>query len=150
MARYLPSLIATVVGTVVAATGLFLDWSLLPGRRALLYSDLFAGGVAGLLTYIAMWHQRARHQALMARLRVIAEMNHHIRNAITPLLYSAHLRQDRELIQLTQAAAERIDWALREVLPMDNSQDVAQHGTSDPETASGEPNDRQTGAFAGG
>ena len=48
-------------------------------------------------------------------------------NAITPLLYFSHLTKHRELLQLTEAAAARIDWVLREVLPRDEVAPAADH-----------------------
>jgi hypothetical protein len=120
MARFLMPIISVTLGTVVAGSGIALDWYQLPGRRDILYSDLFTGAVAGGLSYLALWYQRSHQRIVLARIRIIAEMNHHIRNAMTPLLFSAHLARHRELLELTKEAAERIDWALREVLPADD------------------------------
>jgi hypothetical protein len=46
----------------------------------------------------------------------VAEVNHHVRNALTSVLYSVHLNRDPELMKITQDAVARVDWVLREVL----------------------------------
>jgi hypothetical protein len=113
-----PALLSAGVMAGVLLVGLALDWYIMPERRTLLASDLFAGAVAGALAYVALRFQRARQQMVQSRLRVIAEMNHHIRNAITPLALNAQLAQNPQAIQMTREAVERIDWALREILPL--------------------------------
>ena len=128
MLRVAIPLLAISVGILVAATGFALDWYEIQGKRDILWSDLFTGIVACVLSYLALWYQRRNRRLYLARLRMIAEMNHHIRNAITPLLYSSHLTKHRELLQLTEAAAARIDWVLREVLPLDDVAHAADQG----------------------
>lgn len=127
MSRVVIPLLSLSVGILVAGTGFALDWYEIPGKKGILWSDLFTGVVACALSYLALWYQRRNRRLYLARLRMIAEMNHHIRNAITPLLYSSHLTKHRELLQLTEAAAARIDWVLREVLPCDDVARAANH-----------------------
>ena len=60
---------------------------------------------------------RERHQLLLARMQVIAEMNHHIRNALSPLSLSLDDTENQQLKNIASEAVDRIDWALREILP---------------------------------
>jgi hypothetical protein len=50
-------------------------------------------------------------------MQVIAEMNHHIRNALTPISLSADAIENRQLVRVISDGVDRIDWALREILP---------------------------------
>jgi hypothetical protein len=50
-------------------------------------------------------------------MRVIADMNHHVRNALQPILYSPFLQEQAEQVRTIQEGIRRIEWALREVLP---------------------------------
>jgi hypothetical protein len=50
-------------------------------------------------------------------MRIIAEMNHHVRNALQPIIYSPFLQEQAEQIRTIQEGTRRIEWALREVLP---------------------------------
>jgi len=76
--------------------------------------DLLVGMVAGTLVFAYELH---RHKAMLRQMRVIAEMNHHIRNALQPILYSAYLKEQAKQIQMIEQGTERIQWALREILP---------------------------------
>jgi len=60
---------------------------------------------------------RQRHRLTVARMQVITEMNHHIRNALTPISLSADATENQQLILAISEGVERIDWALREILP---------------------------------
>jgi hypothetical protein len=50
-------------------------------------------------------------------MQVIAEMNHHIRNALTPISLLADATENQQLVQVISDGVDRIDWALREILP---------------------------------
>ncbi|MGA8273196.1 MAG: hypothetical protein WB919_16660 [Candidatus Sulfotelmatobacter sp.] len=60
---------------------------------------------------------RERHQLTVARMQVIAEMNHHIRNALSPVSLSLDATENQQLKGIVSEAVDRIDWALREILP---------------------------------
>jgi len=60
---------------------------------------------------------RQQHRLTLARMQVIAEMNHHIRNALAPISFSADIAENHQLIRAISDGVERIDWALREILP---------------------------------
>ena len=64
---------------------------------------------------MARYYERLR-VADSEGLRVAADVNHHVRNALTTVLYSVHAKRDPDLIQVTQDAVDRIHWTLREIL----------------------------------
>jgi hypothetical protein len=76
-----------------------------------LLDDLVGGLVAGSIFYL---HEYRRLRRLQKQLLVIDLMNHHIRNALQPIMFVAY--QDRPRMKLIQGCVNRIDWALREVL----------------------------------
>lgn len=73
--------------------------------------------VVSCLTAKLIQISRERHRLTMARMQVIAEMNHHIRNALTPISLSATASENAQLVAIISDAIDRIDWALREILP---------------------------------
>jgi len=77
--------------------------------------DLLAGIIVGLITFLV---ERRRSQYLARRLQVIALMNHHVRNALQAIKF-AH--QTDQQVRLIDDAVARIEWALREILPGENS-----------------------------
>ena len=76
--------------------------------------DLLTGLLAGLLVFA---YERHQHKLMLNRMRMIAEMNHHVRNALQPILYSPFLKEQAEQVRIIQESTRRIEWALREVLP---------------------------------
>ena len=75
--------------------------------------DLLIGVLAGGVVFAYESH---RHKLMVRQMRVIADMNHHVRNALQPILYSPYLKEQAEQIRMIQQGTERIQWALREVL----------------------------------
>ncbi|MGE5204408.1 MAG: hypothetical protein ACM3PW_02260 [Chlamydiota bacterium] len=76
-------------------------------------SALILAMLAGKLLHSAY---KARQRTL-ARLQVIAELNHHVRNALEVISLSAYITHDEQAIRRITEGVNRIDWALREILP---------------------------------
>jgi len=83
------------------------------GVSALL-DDLLIGILAGAVVFA---YEQHRHGAILRQMRTIADMNHNIRNALQPILYSPYLKEQAEQIRIIQQGTDRIQWALQEVLP---------------------------------
>jgi hypothetical protein len=83
----------------------------------LLTSNALTGIVAGFLFYSLGNNERVRRKQVRERLRTIAEMNHHIRNALQVITYAAATENNAESMELIRSSVERVEWALREVLP---------------------------------
>lgn len=79
-------------------------------------SDVLAGLLVALLLIGILGRIVDRTAAVKARLEMIKEMNHHVRNALQVIAYSAHSIQDEQAIAMINDAAQHIDWALREIL----------------------------------
>lgn len=75
--------------------------------------DFILGLLAGLLVFA---YEQKRHNAILKRIQVIADMNHHVRNALQAITLSRYA-EDAEQIELIDKSAKRIQWALRELLP---------------------------------
>jgi hypothetical protein len=82
-----------------------------------LLAEGFSAVIVSLLAAKLIQVTRQRHQLLLARMQVIAEMNHHIRNALSPLSLSLDETENQQLKTVIGEAVDRIDWALREILP---------------------------------
>ena len=82
-----------------------------------LLAEGFSALIVSLLAAKLILVTRERHQILLARMQVIAEMNHHIRNALSPLSLSLDETENQQLKSVISEAVDRIDWALREILP---------------------------------
>src|SRR5712671_5875475 len=95
--------------------------------------DLLIGVLAGVLVFA---YERHQHKLMLEKMRVISEMNHHVRNALQPIMYSPYLKEQAEQVRIIQEGTRRIEWALREVLPgEDFAAAGAKSSTSRPSSA---------------
>jgi hypothetical protein len=76
--------------------------------------DLLGGVVAGVLVFL---YERRRLRLLTERLQVIMLMNHHIRNALQPIVGVAYESERVAHSKVIEECVGHIDWALREILP---------------------------------
>ena len=88
-----------------------------PRRDLLLLSDFLIGVLAAVLVFALGLHSEQRNKLVSARLKVIAEMNHHTRNALQVIAYHSTVGKDEKEIAVIRQAVDRITWALQEVLP---------------------------------
>jgi hypothetical protein len=107
---------ALVIGVITTLLGIGVD-RMLHQQRPLLTSDVLEGAAAALLSGVALLRFQRRKRDLLARIQAVEDVNHHVRNALTAVMYSTVLTQDPVLNAIVQDANERIDWTLREVLP---------------------------------
>ena len=114
-------LMFAVVVVVVGAIGIGFDDVLLKeGVRRLdimALSNGLTGIAAGLIYFQITRIERERRATTQQRLRTIAEMNHHIRNALQVIAYASAATDKTRSMELISQSVERIEWALREVLP---------------------------------
>jgi hypothetical protein len=114
--------LAVVVGVMIAGCGFGVDH--LVHRTSRLYaSDLYTFIVACLLSYALMMYEKRRRVVLERRMMVVAEVNHHIRNALTAVVFTASVQNDPALQAVLEDATARINWVLTTVLP-DGARDL--------------------------
>jgi len=101
-----------VSGFLVVADHLSIRFGLEGSQRVV--DDLLGGLIAGLIFY---FYERHRLRRLRQQLHVIDLMNHHVRNALQPLMFMNHDPESRGQMELVEECVRRIDWALREALP---------------------------------
>ena len=115
---FLMSLIAALT---VFLVGTGLDFVLIKehdtSRVVIEASDALGGAVAGALSFRLLQYERERRARLRQRIEVIANMNHHVRNALQVISFHAYSNADKEQLEAVKESMERIQWALKEVLP---------------------------------
>jgi hypothetical protein len=60
--------------------------------------------------------QQQRREYVRHKVEVIADMNHHVRNALQIISLTTH-GKDKQEIGAIRESVNRIQWALRELLP---------------------------------
>jgi hypothetical protein len=88
------------------------------GRRSeRITAESLAASVMAVLVAKLMAHAIRLHRLTLARLEVIREMNHHVRNALQVISFSCLTDSGTQsrVVEITHSV-RRIDWALREIL----------------------------------
>lgn len=112
-----------LVAVVVSIIGVVLDRLLikegLPRLDMIIFSNGLTGLFAGVLFYQMAREERASRELVAERMKTIAELNHHIRNALQVIKFLGGQRSglDAVQLQLINDSVNRIEWALQEVLP---------------------------------
>lgn len=115
-ARMVVLLTAVIFGVGVFCLGVSGDWlALHAGHSTLLMlaDDVVLGLFTGLVVFV---YERRRLAELERKLDTIRETNHHIRNQLDLIEYSAYHAEDPELFSRLHQAVARIDWTLREIV----------------------------------
>jgi len=118
-----PVLLGLTAALVFFAIDDFLDHLMLrltSPNVALEISDAITAILIGALVAQVVLLYRQRQQQAQARVQRIAEMNHHVRNALQVITYWSLAEKEKRQVELVQDAVNRIQWALREVLPRDS------------------------------
>ena len=106
---------------IITAMGLGMDRLLIqegvPRLDLQFLSNALVGLVAAALVVAVARRQKQREQFVSSHMRVISEMNHHIRNALQVISFTPRGERSEPEMQAMQMAVKRISWALREVLP---------------------------------
>jgi hypothetical protein len=100
-----------VSSVLIIADQLSIRWGLDGARR--IVDDLLGGLIAGAIFHL---YERQRLRRLNEHLRLIDLANHHIRNALQPLMFVTYGSEGKGQTKVVEECVRRIDWALREVL----------------------------------
>jgi len=112
-----PMLVAVIGGLLIFAllvvtNVLEAQFILTESRRVL---DDFCGGI--IAAFIIYRYERRRSKYLNEGLKTVELMNHHVRNALNVIVTSVYVHgYDKQLNEI-QVSVNRIEWALREILP---------------------------------
>jgi hypothetical protein len=93
--------------------------ALFPVDRSLLPRQAIATSIGGLVAVIVtlaiqLGHEEVHHQVAIDRVAIVAELNHHIRNAIFPMHIAVQSLGDVEAKKIADEAVERINIALKD------------------------------------
>lgn len=84
--------------------------------EATLLDDTLLGGLAGVLVVTLELQHKRELRRQQERMAVVIELNHHIRNALQPIVYINSKMDDGDAAILREST-RRIEWALTEILP---------------------------------
>lgn len=107
--------ISASLGVLIAALGIWLELLVSKSGFSMIETidDIIIGIAAALVVFT---YEQQRSRAITEKIRVIAGMNHHVRNALQAISYAPYTEQERQ-IKMVEESVNRIEWALREILP---------------------------------
>jgi hypothetical protein len=110
---------AVAAGALVWLVSFVAQMALLPIDRSLVARQIIANCVGGLVTVIVtlavqLRHEEIHFQVAMDRAAIVAELNHHVRNAIFPMHIAVQSLGNAEAKKTADEAVERINMALKD------------------------------------
>lgn len=111
--------VAVLSGLIVALAAAGVHLTTLPIDRSIIVHELIGDFVAGLTTIVVclaiqLRQEEVHYRTAIDRAAIIAEVNHHIRNAVFPLSLAVQKSGDPESIRVANEAVERINIALKD------------------------------------
>jgi hypothetical protein len=113
-------LIAGAMGLVMFVASVGFDLVLLQRQETpavIVISNGLVALLAATLVYTLLAFGRRQRRLIMERMEALNEVNHHIRNALQALAFTAGALQGTKEGVTVNESIQRIQWALREVLP---------------------------------
>ncbi len=109
------ALCGLLVGLMAAGTHLLL----MPLDRSTVLHSVLGDVIAGLTAVVVclaiqLRQEEIHYQTAIARAAIVAELNHHVRNAVFPLSLAIHKSGDADAIRIGDEAVERINIALKD------------------------------------
>lgn len=108
--------LASLAALLISSCGVLVD-VVVHHQDRVVASDLYTYVVAFVFSYLLLQNEARRRSILARRMEIVADVNHHIRNALTGVIYTAAVQGDPALQAVLQDATARIDWVLTTVLP---------------------------------
>jgi hypothetical protein len=112
-------LAAVAAGALVWIIASIADIALLPLDRSVITRQVVANFIGGLIAVVVslvlqLRHEEVHYRVSMERAAIIAELNHHIRNAVFPLRIAVQTLGNAEANKTADDAIERINIALKD------------------------------------
>lgn len=100
----------------IAAVGIVLE-AFTEGHPIIAIESLDNISTAILTALLVFAYEQKRYRAAMEKVRIIADMNHHVRNALQAIISCKVLPEQERQVKMIAESVTRIEWALRKVLP---------------------------------
>ena len=112
-------LISIAGGLLVGVTAAAIDLMVVPFERVILVHQLIGDVIAALMTMLVCLAIQLRYEEMyyrfaMEKAAIIAELNHHVRNAVFPVCLAVQRQGDENAIKVANEAVDRINIALKD------------------------------------
>jgi hypothetical protein len=108
--------VSAAIGLSVAAIGIVIEF--LATGEPILSIDSLDNIITGILTSVIVFaYEQKRYSQAIEKLKIVSQMNHHVRNALQVIISSGIYSEHDKQMKAIAEAAHRIERALCEVLP---------------------------------
>lgn len=87
---------------------------------------IFTGLFCAIIVAIALWAERFRREQFRERVKVVSDLNHHLRNALEVIIHGHLLPQSTQTAAILESV-ERIDHALQKIVPEEGQARIKSH-----------------------
>jgi hypothetical protein len=113
--------IAVICGVIVAAAAAGVQFATLGVEKGTMAPQLIGDLVAGLVAIVVALAIHLRYESVyyrfaMERAAIVAELNHHVRNAVFPLCLAVQRTGDADANALATESLEKVNLALRDAI----------------------------------
>ncbi|MCU1284436.1 MAG: hypothetical protein JWO13_786 [Acidobacteriales bacterium] len=132
--------VALFSGLIVCISGAAVQWAVIPWNRELMMhlviGNVIGGLVAALIALsLQLKHEEQYYEFSAERASAMAELNHHVRNAIFPLCLAVQRLGDVDSNRVATEAVERINIALRDAAADASSHRIQYNAANNLKTA---------------
>jgi hypothetical protein len=111
--------VAILCGFIVSAIAAGVHFAVMPMEHAILKSAMLGDFIAGLTTVVVclaiqLRQEEVHYRTAIERAAIVAELNHHVRNAVFPLCLAVQKGGDADAMKAAGDAVERINLALKD------------------------------------
>ena len=110
---------ALAAGTLVWLVSTVAQLALLPFDRSMIARQIVVNSIGGFVAVIVtlaiqLNHEEVHYNVAMERAAIVAELNHHVRNAVFPMHIAVMSLGNAEAKKIADEAVERINIALKD------------------------------------
>jgi len=107
--------VSTLLGAGIALSGILLE-SFMEDHPIMAFESLDNVATGVLAALLVFAYEQRHYRVLLQKIRVIAAMNHYVRNALQVIIGCRVFSEQEKQVQAIREAVGKIEWALREVL----------------------------------
>ena len=110
---------AVLAGVIVGCSGAAVDMAVIPFEKVVIVHQLIGDLISALVAVLVclallLKFEEMHYRFAMERAGIVAELNHHVRNAVFPLCLAVQRLGDAESNRIANEAVERINIALKD------------------------------------
>jgi hypothetical protein len=111
------SIVSCIAGLLEYFVHRIIDYFVDPAALVIVLDSLTIAFVIAALTTIEIQAVQQRRRKVNDDVRIVRELNHHVRNALQIIQYASRLPEERRQVEIIDESVARIDTTLKELFP---------------------------------